>query len=120
MTDSSSTTFMRVYISSKVESCNFPFFLFDLPAKESSCPFIDFLDQSFDLTRKEFSMSSSSQVISLDSNDQDQLIESSLQNIFSNVKSSFEFSLSVTETFVDQDVISSGESFKRISNNSSA
>ena len=120
MTDSSSTTFMRVYISSKVESCNFPFFLFDLPAKESSCSFIDFLDQSFDLTRKEFSMSSSSQVISLDGNDQDQLIESSLQNIFSNVKSSFEFSLSVSEAFVDQDVISSGESFKRISNNSSA
>jgi ABC-type bacteriocin/lantibiotic exporter with double-glycine peptidase domain len=119
MTDSSSTTLIRVYISSKVECCNFPFFLFELPTKESSCPFLDFLDQSFDVTRNEFSISSSSPVISLNGYDQDQLIESSLQNIFSNVKSSFELSLSVTDAFIDQDVISSGDTPKRIVNNSS-
>ena len=120
MNISTATPITRINVSSKTNGFNFPFFFFDLNKIDQSCPFLDYLSENFKVTSNEFtpSFSTSSIPISYNSKDQDELIDTALNNIFANVASSFRFLLPISETAIDQKAIASGDDSRRIANNS--
>jgi len=120
MTISPNPLLTRINVSSKIKGCNFPFFFFDLNDTDQSCPFLDYLSDNFKVTANQFTPTvfESSFPETFSGKDQNDLINSALNNIYVNVESSFEFLLSISATAVDQKALTSGEDTCRIANNS--
>ena len=122
MTMTPINTLSRISVSAKANGCNFPFFLFDLDSLDQTCQFLDFLAEEFVVTSNSFSpsFSFSSKFTPFKASQQNKLIEAALKNIFNNVEFGCKSLLTITESVINQKEIESGDTSRRIANNSSS